>query len=192
LFCFVFLYRFNAGLRKDIDSKIFQNPLGAKMAEANRSLGLNVETLMGMDFDPTTVAINTGKGDVKKERSESARYIPPSEVKERITRLFRNESTIVQRIFKSVYPNFPGATKDRVDPCIFFLDTILVPPGRFRPSAKGAMGAMDHPQNVYYKNILNVNHKLLDARREGTVCNFIYLLFIKIIFLIFNYLILIF
>jgi len=155
----------NPGLRKDADSKIFQNSLSAKNSDANRALGLNVETLLGMDFD--RAAPNFGDTPKKKEKAE-ARYIPPTEVKERISRLFRNEPALVQQIFKSVFPNFPGATKERVDSGIFFLDTLLVPPGRFRPAAKGMMGSMDHPQNVYYKTILNVNHKLLDSRREGS------------------------
>lgn len=97
--------------------------------------------------------------------NSQARYITTREARERITRFFDNEVDLVHVLFKSVFPTLPGAVRRRVDPSMFFCEVLLVPPSRFRPAAKGAIGSMEHPQNVYFKKILNLNHQLFEIQQ---------------------------
>ena len=103
------------------------------------------------------------------QESEKARYITTSEAKQRLIRFFINEREAMECLFKSVFPTIPGCQRRRVDPNMFFLEVLLIPPSRFRPPNKGAMGEMEHAQNVYFKQILQYNKTLYNSMRIGEV-----------------------
>ena len=123
----------------------------------------------------SVVVEGEGNGEDTRARGSAARYITTREARERTVRFFEKESALVHEMFKAVIPTMPGAVSRRVDPSMFFCEVLMVPPSRFRPAAKGAVGSMEHPQNVYYKRILNLNHQLYDIQSppEGvSSCSF--------------------
>jgi len=165
---------YNPGLRKNKDSKIFQTSLPRKEEQHNTALGINISALDMNQNVSSVVVEGEGNGEDTRARGSAARYITTREARERTVRFFEKESALVHEMFKAVIPTMPGAVSRRVDPSMFFCEVLMVPPSRFRPAAKGAVGSMEHPQNVYYKRILNLNHQLYDIQSppEGESINY--------------------
>lgn len=80
------------------------------------------------------------------------RYISTMEVRGRLRELFDKEQDILSLVYNSK-PLKRNAGKVSVD--MFFLQTVLVPPNRFRPEARtGDAQITESQQNALYKNIL--------------------------------------
>jgi DNA-directed RNA polymerase I subunit RPA1 len=75
-----------------------------------------------------------------KEKKQKAppraqRYLSPLEVKERLNLLFEKE----QEIMSLLYNSKPRGRKAKpVDATMFFIQTLMVPPNRYRPEVRGA------------------------------------------------------
>ena len=85
--------------------------------------------------------------DVRRDR-----YINPKEVLERLNLLFEKEQDLLSLLYRSTpaHKNSKPLTAE-----IFFLQTLLVPPNRYRPDAKmGDRGVSEAQQNNLYKMIL--------------------------------------
>ncbi|TPX13246.1 uncharacterized protein E0L32_006446 [Thyridium curvatum] len=94
------------------------------------------------------------------------RYISAQEVLERLRLLFDKE----QEILHLVYNSKPVLKKTfRVTPEMFFLQTILVPPNRYRPEARtGDSQIAEASQNSLYKMIMRASLKVAQISREIT------------------------
>jgi len=94
------------------------------------------------------------------------RYLSPREVLERLRLLFNHEQEILFLVYNSRPSHGKGA---RIAPDMFFLQTILVPPNRYRPEARtGDAQITESQQNSLYKMILGASFKLARVHRDIT------------------------
>ncbi|EPS35469.1 hypothetical protein H072_11162 [Dactylellina haptotyla CBS 200.50] len=102
---------------------------------------------------------------------KSGMFLPPMEVLERLTGLFKNESEILSL----VYQNEKGKAKRRgsespQDASMFFLQAVLVPPTPFRAPSFAGNELNENPQNSILKKILDSSIRIRDindASRNG-------------------------
>lgn len=101
-----------------------------------------------------------------RERGEepAQRYLSPAEVRWRLSRLFEKE----QEVLVLVYCKQPRAKMAKsMESDMFFLDTVLVPPNRFRPEARtGDSQIAEAQQNNLYKMIIRSSAKLASTYRQ--------------------------
>lgn len=102
---------------------------------------------------------------LKKKQNDSnkdaQRYVSSTEVHARLQLLFEKE----QEILALVYNSRPNGKKLPADN--FFLQTVLVPPNRFRPEARQGDGAVaEAQQNSLYKQILNACERIALIHKE--------------------------
>ncbi|KAH6708047.1 hypothetical protein VD0002_g6163 [Verticillium dahliae] len=91
-------------------------------------------------------------GGQTKASARSQRYITAMEVRERLRELFDKEQEVLSLIYNSK-PLKKKAGKVSAD--MFFLQTLLVPPNRFRPEARtGDSEISEAQQNSLYKLVL--------------------------------------
>lgn len=86
------------------------------------------------------------------------RYISSMEVRARLSELFDKEQELLALVYnaKPLTRSSPAITPD-----MFFMETILVPPNRFRPEARtGASEIAEAQQNSLYKGILKSCSKI--------------------------------
>ncbi|KAL2214353.1 beta and beta-prime subunits of DNA dependent RNA-polymerase [Sarocladium strictum] len=86
------------------------------------------------------------------------RYISSMEVRARLSELFNKEQELLALVYnaKPLTRSSPAITPD-----MFFMETILVPPNRFRPEARtGASEIAEAQQNSLYKGILKSCSKI--------------------------------
>jgi DNA-directed RNA polymerase I subunit RPA1 len=104
----------------------------------------------------------TKKASKKKDNSKgNQRYVSSTEVHARLQLLFEKE----QEILALVYNSMPNGKKLPADN--FFLQTVLVPPNRYRPEAKQGDGAIaEAQQNSLYKQILNACARIAELHKE--------------------------
>ena len=82
----------------------------------------------------------------------SQRYISSMEVKARLTELFKKEQEILALLYNAKPPT---RSSPMVNPDMFFITCILVPPNRYRPEARtGEAQIAEAQQNSLYKSIL--------------------------------------
>lgn len=92
------------------------------------------------------------------------RYLSPAEVRHRLSTLFGKE----QEVLALVYCRQPRAKRTPLLASnMFFLETILVPPNRFRPEARtGDSQIAEAQQNSLYKNIIRASAQLASIYRQ--------------------------
>jgi DNA-directed RNA polymerase I subunit RPA1 len=83
------------------------------------------------------------------------RYVNPLEVQSALTLLFEKEQEILSLIYNSRVSAKKGKKTDQVTSDMFFMQTILVPPNKYRPEARTGDGEIaEAQQNSLYKLIL--------------------------------------
>ncbi|WCJ33919.1 DNA-directed RNA polymerase I subunit 1 [Euphorbia peplus] len=95
-----------------------------------------------------------------KKKSYSSRELLPSEVKNILEILWGNESSLCSFINNLQQHDFG---EKKVGPAMFFLNTILVPPIKFRPPTKGGDSVMEHPHTIFLSKVLQCNLSLGDV-----------------------------
>ena len=92
--------------------------------------------------------------------------ISVSEVKAAISLLFEEEQDILQLLYASKL-SFDPRRASKINPDIFFIENILVPPTRFRPENKvGNNEITESLTNSSYKNILTACQNLSEINKE--------------------------
>ncbi|KAF8864699.1 beta and beta-prime subunits of DNA dependent RNA-polymerase [Acephala macrosclerotiorum] len=92
------------------------------------------------------------------------RYINPIEVKANLTLLFEKEQEILSLIYNS-RSTAKKATKVSAD--MFFLQTLLVPPNKYRPEARTGDGEISEAQqNSLYKSVLKGCEKVAQIHQD--------------------------
>ncbi|KAI4319607.1 hypothetical protein MLD38_033187 [Melastoma candidum] len=102
--------------------------------------------------------VESSRGGVKL-KSTFTRQLLPSEVKVIMERLWENESKLCSFINDIQHQGFGK----NVGASMFFLETILVPPIKFRPLAKRDETLTDHQQTLLLKKVLQSNVSLGNA-----------------------------
>ncbi|PON58095.1 DNA-directed RNA pol I, largest subunit [Parasponia andersonii] len=96
--------------------------------------------------------------DVKQRKAFTGPLLP-QEVKAIIMLLWKNEAKLF-RLISDIQCQGSGKNADH---SMFFLETILVPPIKFRPPSKGGDSVMEHPQTVLLSKVLQANIDLGNA-----------------------------
>lgn len=86
----------------------------------------------------------------------------PSEVRALLKLLWENEFELCSFIC-DIQRDSSDVLKDNAGYSMFFLDTILVPPIKFRPPSKGGDSVMEHPQTVLLGKVIEANMRLGNA-----------------------------
>lgn len=95
-----------------------------------------------------------------RDEKDPQRYIDAMEVRARLSLLFDRE----QEILRLLYYSHP---KGRVTADMFFVQTVLVPPNRFRPEARmGPDRISEAQQNSLFKNILRSSERVIQVHRQ--------------------------
>lgn len=120
----------------------------------------------GDDLDEDGNVISTSKASRSRARADppAQRYLSPAEVRWRLVRLFEKE----QEVLALVYCKQPRPkTAMPLNPDMFFLESVLVPPNRFRPEARtGDSQIAEAEQNNLYKTIIRASAKLASIYRQ--------------------------
>ncbi|CAK9322867.1 unnamed protein product [Citrullus colocynthis] len=123
-----------------------------------------INTLEGDAFDDTASKAPVEDSEevspeIFMQKNFSSGHLMPSEVKDILKRLWKNEATLcsfISDIRQQGHGNKAGHS-------IFFLESVLVPPIKFRPPAKGGDSVMEHPQTVLLNKVLQSNISLGNA-----------------------------
>lgn len=123
------------------------------------------------DEELGTLVVGEAATRSRKKTGKSAKsnaqqvYVSATEVRAALVLLFETEKDILQLIYSprsTLRKNFAAVTAD-----MFFIDTLLVPPTRFRPEGKSGDDAItESPTNTLYKGILNVCDTINQVHRE--------------------------
>lgn len=119
----------------------------------------------GDELDEAGDVVTPVKPKSRDQGDEPAqRYLSPAEVRWRLSRLFEKE----QEVLALVYCKQPrGKMAKLLKSDMFFLDTVLVPPNRFRPEARtGDSQIAEAQQNNLYKTIIRSSAKLASIYRQ--------------------------
>ncbi|XP_059318209.1 DNA-directed RNA polymerase I subunit 1-like [Lycium ferocissimum] len=101
-------------------------------------------------------------GVIKQQKDLLSLAQLPSLVRNIIKDLWENEARLCE--FFCDIQGFHRDAPDKVaGPSMFFLDSILVPPIKFRPPAKGGNSVMEHPHTVLLGKVLQSNIALGNA-----------------------------
>jgi DNA-directed RNA polymerase I subunit RPA1 len=118
------------------------------------------DMLLAHDLEtPSGKTKNQGKEPVGKDV-----YLPPTFVHAAITLLFEKEGDTLSLIYN---PRSKQANLNRFSADMFFIDTILVPPTRFRPeNATDGNSVTESDRNNLFKAILQVCETIRDIHNE--------------------------
>lgn len=98
------------------------------------------------------------------------RFLTPLEIKEHLRLLWENESHICSLIW-DIQQEKRKSWNQSPSHLMFFIQSLLVPPSRFRPPNKVNGLLLEHTQNVLYSKVLQSNIALaeaLKAENDGT------------------------
>jgi DNA-directed RNA polymerase I subunit RPA1 len=142
------------------DEAIADVDLSSNDDEEGEGEDLDVDGDVVMDGGTSTM---TATPKTKKTVT-AERYVNPMEIKAALTLLFEKE----QEILSLVYNSRSTANKaTRVTADMFFLETILVPPNKYRPEAKTGAGEIAEAQmNSLYKLILTASDMMAQISKE--------------------------
>ncbi|CAL5398113.1 unnamed protein product [Camellia sinensis] len=100
--------------------------------------------------------------EFSKQKNFFSGTLLPSEVKDIVKLLWENEAHLCTFIC-DIQREQCNTSGNRVGYSMFFLETILVPPIKFRPAAKSGDSVMEHPQTVLLSDVLQSNIALGNA-----------------------------
>lgn len=135
------------------------------LEDGEESEDADSEDVMGtLVADEAVTRANRKRGASAKDNSQQV-YISATEVRAALVLLFETEKEILQLIYSprsTLNKDFAAVTAD-----MFFIDTLLVPPTRFRPEGKSGDDAItESPTNTLYKNILTVCDAINQIHKE--------------------------
>ncbi|KAL8413861.1 hypothetical protein RB594_005194 [Gaeumannomyces avenae] len=120
----------------------------------------------GDDLDESgkVVKVTNSKQPNNAGSSTTHRYLTSREVMERLNLLFKKEHEVLSLFYNSK-PSSKSSKKLAAD--LFFIQTILVPPNRYRPEARtGDAQVAEAQQNNLYKMVLRSANKVTQIFRD--------------------------
>jgi len=88
--------------------------------------------------------------------SSGKKYLLPTEVEFILKNLWKNEAKFCM-LLCDFQQNTLSVSEKRRGYEMFFLNSLLVAPNRFRPSTSSSLGIMEHPQNVLLSRVQEAN-----------------------------------
>ncbi|CAJ2510680.1 Uu.00g063050.m01.CDS01 [Anthostomella pinea] len=120
-----------------------------------------------LDENGDVVMTDAASKPLKKKREDASkgqRYVNSMEVKARLQLLFEKEQDIMTLLYNS---KPLGESAGKIVPADnFFLQTILVPPSRYRPEARQGDTVVQAQQNSLYIQILNACSRIAQIHKE--------------------------
>ncbi|KAJ8124530.1 hypothetical protein O1611_g9110 [Lasiodiplodia mahajangana] len=149
----------------DLDEGIADVDLPSSESEEEHSQEDEDDEGSGEELDENgdVIMADAGTKTAKRKQENSKanqRYVSSTEVHARLQLLFEKE----QEVLALVYNSRPNGRKLPADN--FFLQTVLVPPNKFRPEAKQGDGIAESQQNSLYKQILNACARIALIHKE--------------------------
>ncbi|KAI3632983.1 hypothetical protein MIR68_009058 [Amoeboaphelidium protococcarum] len=160
-------------LRKEQNTKIFQQPLSKKDQAINAAIGMK-SRVIGYDVnDDDDDDLDESNNDhlLHEDEDDSPNkvkgiYLTPVETKEHLRRLYEKEQSMLNLLFGSVDNSETGG--HRVSSFEhFFMEVVAVPPNKFRPISKMGDKQFDHAQNGYLTEIIKHNNRIVELRQES-------------------------
>ncbi|CAD1810725.1 RNA polymerase Rpb1, domain 5 family protein [Candida parapsilosis] len=137
---------YSPSFRKDGFTKIFENSLNDKQITNNRVRGLQRPDMIKKNGSSNSSAAS----DIPNIKHKGgSKYVLSSEVRNIIRAVFKNEQPVLQKVFHSRPYQHEYVSGD-----IFFKQSILVPPTRFRLPSKLGDEIHENAQNELLSNIL--------------------------------------
>ncbi|CAM6104025.1 unnamed protein product [Calypogeia fissa] len=101
------------------------------------------------------------------EFANQTKFLTTSEVREHLRRAWEIEERVCSLIWgaQNAIGLLSTSRKKSSASDMFFLQTILVTPNRFRPPNKMDDKILEHPQNVFYTRVIQANISLTEASR---------------------------
>ncbi|CAN6216331.1 unnamed protein product, partial [Urochloa humidicola] len=116
----------------------------------------------GLDGEPvskgSTNEVRRLSDDTIKEMvaSSGKKHLLPTEVESVLKDLWKNEARFCM-LLCDFQQNTLSVSEKRRGYEMFFLNSLLVAPNRFRPSSSSSLGIMEHPQNVLLSKVQEAN-----------------------------------
>jgi DNA-directed RNA polymerase I subunit RPA1 len=130
---------------------------GVADLDATSSEDEDVEMLDAQVADGTLVASETMTGSGRKSKTSteapenSQEYVTSAEVRAALILLFEKEAEILRLVYS---PYSRSKSRSEVSPNMFFMETVVVPPNRYRMEDRTGDSIAESPKNSLYKNIL--------------------------------------
>lgn len=158
------------GLRKESNSRIFEQPLKARDRDIMNAQGISTDDVFMADEDEAEEGSEAGTSRNGAKYSgvrNKDTYLTVTQVKEHMKRFWVNESGILDLLFGHSAKNRLGKSLPRRSTFEqFFLDAIPVSPSKFRPMSRMGDRVFDNPHNGYLVEIIKNNNLIVDYRAQ--------------------------
>lgn len=157
---------------------------GSKKADAAAAAAaMEIDSDEELD-DGKKVLIKLAGDDEEDDSKRIPILMFPNEVEKHIEFLWKQEADVLSTLWGSMCDllqhedgeSTAGANQHYTAPLnnhrMFFLRVLCVPPSRFRPPTRFGDMLVDHPQNVYFKHILEMDVKLQKMQRGEKILKF--------------------
>lgn len=114
-----------------------------------------------MKKSTTQTALSVVKKENKEKSTVGDKYMAPLEVQAQVQLLWSKHTDYLDFVWSRAINS--GRPRPKADPLgwkLFFNRVVLVPPNRFRPSAKVGESSSEHPQNLHLSKILEANESI--------------------------------
>ena len=152
-------------IRKESSSKLFQQPLSRKDQIYMESKGMQVAGIMGSDNPQNRVSMQIDDPD-NQDKKVKAIFLTPIQVLENCKHLWKQEYGILDLLFGSIKTSKSGKVSRKSSYIQFFMDSVAVPPTRFRPISTLGDKQFDHAQNQYLGEIIKANNLIVELRSQ--------------------------
>ncbi|KIW03140.1 uncharacterized protein PV09_05782 [Verruconis gallopava] len=139
---------------EDVEDVILSDPEGEDLSLAQTK-----------SMVATEASIGTAKRGTKQKQEKEHKYIPADEVHAMLTLLFENESELLQLLYNPRSQSSRRTASMTAD--MFFVDTLLVSPSKYRPEARTGNGVIaEAGRNTHYRNILQICDTITGISRD--------------------------
>ncbi|OBT40626.1 hypothetical protein VE00_08369 [Pseudogymnoascus sp. WSF 3629] len=132
--------------------------------EEDEGEGHTLDVAGGLVSKERSTSGTTAISKQKPSTTGAERYVNPMEVRASLTLLFEKEQEILSLVYASRSSSKKAAV---ITSEFFFLQTLLVPPNKYRPEARTGAGEIaEAQQNALYKQILTAGHMTAQISKE--------------------------
>eukprot|EP00208_Stichococcus_sp_RCC1054_P004326 CAMPEP_0206143018 /NCGR_PEP_ID=MMETSP1473-20131121/19032_1 /ASSEMBLY_ACC=CAM_ASM_001109 /TAXON_ID=1461547 /ORGANISM="Stichococcus sp, Strain RCC1054" /LENGTH=1731 /DNA_ID=CAMNT_0053538243 /DNA_START=203 /DNA_END=5398 /DNA_ORIENTATION=- len=171
----------NPTIKREGSAKVFQMPLTTAALTKNlvqgsviRPIVIPADGTSDLQHSAPVLQAELAAGLVAGQEQEAAaatqapikvatrpRFMTPAEVREALRRMWSHHADILSLVFAAGTPGIGIPLTEATSPAtMFFLQTVAVPPNRFRPASKMGDLAFEHPQNVVLGQLIAANLEL--------------------------------
>ncbi|KAK6463825.1 alpha subunit of RNA polymerase I [Scheffersomyces coipomensis] len=155
---------YSPGFRKDGFAKVFENSLTDKQITNNRVKGLQRPDMVKNGGSTKSTSSSENMPNIKHKGG--SKYVLSTEIRNVLRSVFEAEQPIIQTVFHS-----RPYQHDIVSGDIFFRQSLLVPPTRFRLPSKLGDEIHENSQNELLSNILRTSLLIRDLNDQISTIN---------------------